>query len=150
MIGVTFLIAVVSIVGGMGRYMRDDLVGKILAVNAFELRRTPNLQMGDVDQATRRAWRSRPRVIEQDVAPVAAALTPGTLYAVYSEDNVSISTKYVSKPKQVDASAVSEDYFTIKRMKPEHGRLFTQQEYDNGSPVVVIGQRSEERRVGKE
>jgi len=36
-IGVTFLIAVVSIVGGMGRYMKDDLVGKIIAVNAFNL-----------------------------------------------------------------------------------------------------------------
>src|SRR4051812_15199409 len=74
-IGVTFLIAVVSIVGGMGRYMKDDLVGKIIAVNSFELRRTPNLQLGDVDQATRREWRHRPRVTEQDVAPVAAALT---------------------------------------------------------------------------
>ena len=30
-VGVTFLIAVVSIVGGMGRYMKDDLVGKIIA-----------------------------------------------------------------------------------------------------------------------
>ena len=29
-IGVTFLIAVVSIVGGMSRYMEDDLVGKII------------------------------------------------------------------------------------------------------------------------
>ena len=29
MIGVMFLIAVVSIVEGMGRYMEDDLVGKI-------------------------------------------------------------------------------------------------------------------------
>ena len=140
MIGVTFLIAVVSIVGGMGRYMKDDLVGKILAVNSFELRRTPNLQMGDVDGATRRAWRSRPRVTEQDVEPVAASLTPGTLWAEYSDDNVEISTRYTPKAKQVDAQAVSPDYFTIKRMKPEIGRLFTQQEYDNGSPVVVIGQ----------
>ncbi len=29
-IGVTFLIAVVSIVDGMGKYMEDDLVGKII------------------------------------------------------------------------------------------------------------------------
>jgi putative ABC transport system permease protein len=137
---VTFLIAVVSIVGGMGRYMKEDLVGKILAVNSFELRRTPNLQLGGVDQATRRAWRSRPRITEQDVDPVAASLTPGTLYGVYGEGNVEISTRYSPKPKQVDASAVTADYFTIKRMKPEHGRLFTTQEYDNGSPVVVIGQ----------
>src|SRR6201991_4843074 len=47
-IGVTFLIAVVSIVGGMGRYMKDDLVGKIIAVNAFNLRSRPGIQLGDV------------------------------------------------------------------------------------------------------
>ena len=53
---------------------------------------------------------------------------------------VEISTRYTPKAKQVDAQAVSPDYFTIKRMKPERGRLFTEQEYDNGTPVVVIGQ----------
>jgi putative ABC transport system permease protein len=138
-IGVTFLIAVVSIVGGMGRYMKDDLVGKILAVNAFELRRTPNLQLGGVDQATRRAWRSRPHITEQDVDPVAQSLTPGTLWTAYSEDNVSITSLYAPKPKTVDAQAVTADFFTIKRMKPDHGRLFTEQEYENGTPVLVIG-----------
>src|ERR1700758_4925535 len=80
-IGVTFLIAVVSIVGGMGRYMRDDLVGKLIAVNSFELRRTPNFQGGDIDDATRREWRHRPRVTVLDIDPVMASLVPGTLAA---------------------------------------------------------------------
>src|SRR6478672_10789627 len=100
-IGVTFLIAVVSIVGGMGRYMKDDLVGKIIAVNSFELRRTPHLQLGGVDQATRRAWRSRPRITEADVDPVAASLTPGTRWAEYSDDNVTLSSRYTAKTKSV-------------------------------------------------
>jgi ABC-type lipoprotein release transport system permease subunit len=34
MIGVMFLIAVVSIVAGMSRYMEDDLVGKLIAVTS--------------------------------------------------------------------------------------------------------------------
>ena len=50
-IGVTFLIAVVSIVGGMSRYMEDDLVGKLIAVNSFSLRSRPDFQMGDATQA---------------------------------------------------------------------------------------------------
>ena len=33
-IGVMFLIAVVSIVKGMGVYMKDDLVGKLIAINS--------------------------------------------------------------------------------------------------------------------
>ncbi|HVT40860.1 MAG TPA: ABC transporter permease [Gemmatimonadaceae bacterium] len=32
-IGVMFLIAVVSIADGMGRYMEEDLVGKIIGIN---------------------------------------------------------------------------------------------------------------------
>ena len=58
-IGVTFLIAVVSIVGGMGRYMKDDLIGKLIPVNAFTLRQRPNNQVGDVTEEERRSWRRR-------------------------------------------------------------------------------------------
>ncbi|MGH7655478.1 MAG: ABC transporter permease, partial [Gemmatimonadaceae bacterium] len=35
-IGVMFLITVVSIVNGMGKYMEDELVGKLIALNSFE------------------------------------------------------------------------------------------------------------------
>ena len=49
-IGVTFLIAVVSIVGGMGRYMKDDLIGKLIAVNSFNLRQRPDIQIGRRDR----------------------------------------------------------------------------------------------------
>ena len=50
MIGVTFLIAVVSIVGGMSRYMKDEVVGKIMAVNSFELRHRPNINIGEMSR----------------------------------------------------------------------------------------------------
>ena len=58
-IGVMFLIAVVSIVEGMGRYMEEDLVGKIIAKGSFEVRYRPNIQLGDVDEAEWRSWRNR-------------------------------------------------------------------------------------------
>src|SRR5918994_2960143 len=54
-IGVMFLIAIVSIVEGVGRYMEDDLVCKLITKNSFELRSRPNIQMGDVDESE---WRS--------------------------------------------------------------------------------------------
>src|SRR3954466_1362065 len=80
-IGVTFLIAVVSIVGGMSRYMQDDLVGKLIAVNSFNLRKQPDLQMGDVTQEVIREWRRRPRILNSDVPAVASALPPEVLWA---------------------------------------------------------------------
>ena len=81
-IGVMFLIAIVSIVEGVGRYMEDDLVGKLITKNSFDLRQRPNLQMGDVDESERRAWRSRPRITEDDIPVVVAALPPSARWAV--------------------------------------------------------------------
>ena len=140
MIGVTFLIAVVSIVGGMSRYMTDQLVGKLIAINSFELRYRPNINIGDHDDDYWRELRRRPRIKESDVEPVAAALPPGVKYAVVGLDNLTAHSRYVAKPRKVQAYAVSEDYFDIKRMAPVHGRLFSPQEFERGMPVIVIGQ----------
>jgi putative ABC transport system permease protein len=140
MIGVTFLIAVVSIVGGMSRYMSDQLVGKLMAVNSFELRHRPNIDMGDHDDTYYRDLRRRPRIKESDVEPVAAALPEGVLWAAVGYDNLTASSKYVAKPKSVRATTVTEDYFTIKKMAPVSGRLFSPQEFERGMPVIVIGQ----------
>src|SRR5258708_29209490 len=74
MIGVTFLIAVVSIVGGMSRYMTDTLVGKIMAVNSFELRHPPNINLGEHDERYWRDLRRPPPLPETDVQPVIPSL----------------------------------------------------------------------------
>ena len=139
MIGVTFLIAVVSIVGGMSRYMTDQVVGKIMAVNSFELRSRPNINLGDHSEERRRELRRRQFIRESDVAPVAAALPVGVRYAVVSQYNLTAQSRYVSKPKQVLTYTVSDDYFGIKRMEPVRGRLFSAQEYERGMTVIVIG-----------
>ena len=46
MIGVTFLIAVVSIVQGMNVYMTDKFAGALIGVNTFQLRSRPNIMTG--------------------------------------------------------------------------------------------------------
>ncbi len=140
MIGVTFLIAVVSIVSGMSRYMSDELIGKIMAVNSFELRHRPNINIGDHGEEYWRELRRRPRIKESDVEPVAAALPEGVKYAVVGNDNLMASSRYVTKPRGVTTFTVSEDYFEIKRMAPLRGRLFSPQEYERGMTVIVIGQ----------
>jgi putative ABC transport system permease protein len=140
MIGVTFLIAVVSIVSGMSRYMTDQLVGKIMAVNSFELRSRPNFSIGNHDEQYYRDMRRRPRIKDVDIEPVAVALPDGVLWAAVGQDNLNIESRYVAKPRLVQAYTVTEDYFTIKKMAPVAGRLFSPQEYERGMNVVVIGQ----------
>jgi putative ABC transport system permease protein len=138
-IGVMFLIAVVSIIEGMGRYMKDELVGKLIGVNSFEVRHRPNINIGDVDAATWEEYRRRPRLWYSDVPTIVGALPEGTRWAVTSEATVRASSPYGSGPRSMMAYGVEGDFFGIRRLDIAHGRLFSPQEYALGTPVAVIG-----------
>ena len=138
-IGVMFLIAIVSIVEGVGRYMEDDLVGKLITKNSFQLRQRPNIQMGDVDEQERRSWRNRPRILEEDVPVVVAALPPSARWSIEGTGNLTVESRY-AKPRNVTIECVDGSWFDIKNMGVQEGRLPTMQEYALGSPVVVIGE----------
>ncbi len=60
-----FLIAVVSVVEGMGKYVEEDFAGKFLGINTFNVRRFPDIN-GDQTEATRREWSRRPPITEED------------------------------------------------------------------------------------
>jgi len=140
-IGVMFLIAVVSIIDGMGKYMEDDLVGKIITKNSFELRRQPNINIGDVDESEWRAWRVRPRITEDDVEPVTSALPPDVRWAYEGQDALSVESRYAN-PRKVFVQCVDGQWFEIKNMGLQEGRLPTLQEYEMGTPVAVIGEEA--------
>ena len=140
MIGVTFLIAVVSIVGGMNRYMSDELVGKIMAINSFELRQRPSINIGENSEEHRRELRRRPPLREEDVPAVAAVLPADVRWAAVGIGNQRAESRYQMKPKPLRVFTVTSDYFDIKRMTPVKGRLFSQQEYTHSSNSIVIGQ----------
>ena len=137
-IGVMFLIAVVSIVDGMGRYMEQDLVGKLIALNSFELRHRPNINIGDVDPAVWREYARRPRILESDVQPVVDALPAGALWSMYSESQLQVESPF-SRPRSASITAVDGQYFEIKRLGVTEGRLFTPGEVSQGASVVIIG-----------
>ncbi len=88
MIGVTFLIAVVSVVGGMSRHITDQVVGKIMAVNSFELRNRPNINLGEMTEERWRELNRRPRLKESGGQPVVDALPPDVQGAGVGEDNL--------------------------------------------------------------
>src|SRR5438309_10171487 len=69
-IGVMFLIAVVSVVQGMNRYMTVKFAGTILGVNTFRLLQFPDVQLGHVTDSTCRTWLRRPRVTYEHAASV--------------------------------------------------------------------------------
>src|SRR3954471_13694701 len=72
-IGVMFLIAVVSVVNGMAKYVEQDFAGKFLGVNTFNLRRFPDIN-GDVSEAEWRVWQRRPKLTVEDAKAVREVL----------------------------------------------------------------------------
>ena len=137
MIGVMFLIAVVSIVEGMGRYMEDDFAGRLLGANTFTLRRYPWFG----NNTTREEWlewQRRPRIYTADVAFMRSVLPAEAHWAIESQDNAVASSVY-ARPRNVEAHAVDGDYFTIKKYDLASGRAIAPQEYELGTPVLVIG-----------
>jgi putative ABC transport system permease protein len=140
-IGVMFLIAIVSIVNGVGRYMEDDLVGKLITKNSFDLRTRPSIQMGDVDETEWRSWRNRPRITEDDVPVVVAGLPPSARWSIQADGTLIVESRY-AKPRTLSVNCVDGAWFDIKNMGVSEGRLPSAQEYEMGTPVVVIGEEA--------
>jgi putative ABC transport system permease protein len=135
-IAVMFLIAVVSIVEGMSRYVENDFIGRLLGANTFTLRRLP--WFSDGTAADWREWMRRPRFMPTDVQVVAGALPANIRWAVESENQLWAQTLW-ARPRLVEAHAVDGDYFYIKNYDLASGRAFSQQEMELGTNVVVIG-----------
>src|SRR5215216_5626352 len=62
--GVTFLIAVITLIEGMNQYVEKEFKGAVFGVNTVTLRRRPSF--ADGDEAQRRLWRRRPRLTFDD------------------------------------------------------------------------------------
>ena len=143
-IGVMFLIAVVSIVQGMGNYMQDAFAGKFLGVNTVNLRRFPDFNMGNVTSAQWKEWQRRPYITVDDAQAVRAALPSGARWAIDDVDWMTPQSKYAASGPQLLGHAATAGYFTIKNLVVTQGRVFTEQEDQLGAPVVVIGSETAE------
>jgi putative ABC transport system permease protein len=139
MIGVMFLIAVVSIVEGMSDYVENDFAAKIIGVNTFDVRRFPNFTPNEDDEQWR-AYLRRPRFFRPE-AEIVRQVLPATFKVSVVSENFIYATAPGSgaRPRQVHAIATEASYFDIKKFGIQEGRAFGQQEVNSGTKVVVIG-----------
>ena len=138
-ISVMFLIAVVSIVEGMGTYVEQDFAAKFLGVNTFNLRRYPDFNT-DVTPQEWREWQRRPLLKRADAEAVRDALPPEATWAMHDITRAMGSSEFQSSGPLMIAHAVTPDYFNIKDLVIARGRAFTAIDNTLGSPVVVIGE----------
>jgi putative ABC transport system permease protein len=138
LIGVTFLIAVVSIVQGMNHYMQDRFANGLIGVNTFEVRRFPAVESGNVTADTWREWLRRPRVNYQEAAFVKERVRTPTVFARTCFDDNTLVSQGTLRGK-IEVRAADAEYFGIKSYRLAEGRTFTPQEERAGMPVIVIG-----------
>jgi len=154
-IGVTFLIAVVSVIQGMNRYMTDQFAGTLLGVNQFNLRRYPNVQTGSVGVDEFREWLRRPYVTHDDAEAVSAGITVPVTWAWESTSQMDVEYRD-QIAEGVTVIAASASYFDIKPWVMQQGRAFTMTEARSSRPVLVLGSEvasvlfGEQDPVGKE
>ncbi|HRX18171.1 MAG TPA: ABC transporter permease [Gemmatimonadales bacterium] len=138
MIGVTFLIAVVSVVQGMNVYMTDKFAGSLIGVNTFQLRSRPNIVTGDVDGEQWREWNRRPRITTDDAEFIRERLTVPARMARAGFDQLTVRWEG-REAAQIQVNTVDADYFAIKHWDIAEGRAFSQQEVEVSADVVVLG-----------
>ena len=138
LIGVTFLIAVVSIIQGMNVYMEDQFANRLVGLNTFSLRQRPDIVTGGVTEDEWRSWFRRPRITYADARYVRDHVTVPATFAMFCSDRQMLSYDG-RQAKDIQLMGTEETYFRIKNVDIAGGRAFSEQEVRTGQPVIVIG-----------
>lgn len=138
-IGVMFLIAVVSVLEGINRYMTDQVVGTFMGVNTFQLRQRPDFTSENVPRETWLEWRRRPPIYYEDAEAVVQGIASVPIQWAWQSSNwldLEVEGHTVLGVEVIGASA---GFFELKGYRIASGRPFSSQEVRTGQPVVVMG-----------
>lgn len=140
-IGVMFLIVVVSVVEGMDRYIKEDFSSQIFGVNTVTVRRTPQVNINvDAEEWRRRA--RRPRITEDDAQAIREALTLPARVGVFSGGGGEVTADNGRTVSNVQLIGASPEVFEIRDWSVARGRAFSPQENQQGVPVAVLGSQT--------
>lgn len=137
-LGVMFLIVVVTVVEGLDRYVREDFTSQVFGVNTITLRRWQSVNINTSPEEWRARLR-RPRLYYADADAIRERLSIPARVAVESETGTDAVGDNGRTATGVWVAGASPEIFRIRDLDIARGRAFTQQEYDAGVPVIVIG-----------
>ena len=138
MIGVMFLIVVVSVVEGMDRYIRDDVANEIFGVNTLTVRRWPEAEVNASEEVWR-SWVRRPRLRYEDADAIRSELSVPGLVLVESRTGREVTGDNGRRVTGTRINGASVEVFEVRDYVVERGRPFTAQEAEYGTPVMVLG-----------
>jgi putative ABC transport system permease protein len=146
-IGVMFLITVVSVVEGMNKYMEEDFARKIYGLNTLTLSRRPNVEFSS-DPDYYREMQRRPRLTFTDAEAIREQLEVPALIAVESGSSGTLRNEQGLEITNVQLTGATADFFRIRDLDIETGRGFTGPEDRAGVPVVVLGWEAADKLFG--
>ncbi len=144
-IGITFLIAVITVVEGMNRYVQDDFAGAIFGVNTFSVVRRNQVQTGSDSQEQRRRQARNPYLTMHDVEVVRQAVPDAWRFA-YSVDRGFRQVSYNERSrKNIRVIGGSDGYETMQGWDIAEGRGLSPLDDRKSLKVAVIGADIAER-----
>jgi putative ABC transport system permease protein len=146
-VGVMFLVVVVSIVEGMDQYIRNTLTDRIMGVNTVRVGREPREDV-NTSPAQRRAWARAPYLTFDDLDHLREEVTYPVVIGAQSETGGEVESERGVKAENVQITAASAEIFEIRNWNVETGRAFSRQEAEQGIPVAVLGTSTAEVLFG--
>lgn len=138
-VGVTFLIAVITLLNGMDAYMKEEFAGRIFGNNTVLVRRTPEMQSEPITEDTWREWQRRPRYTMNEAEWLGANMrTPGLLSYSYDQ-NAKVSDGRGRELQNVNIIGANANFFRVRELDFKAGRPFSANEAGRGVPVIVLG-----------
>jgi putative ABC transport system permease protein len=137
-LGVMFLIVVVTIIEGLDRYVREEVTSQVFGVNTVTLRRWPEVDINTDEERWRRRMRA-PRLRYEDAEAIRARLTIPARIAIQSSSGGTAVADNGRTATGVRLIGASPEVFPIRNLKIDRGRAFTEQEAAAGTPVLVLG-----------
>jgi len=137
-IGVMFLIVVVSVVEGMDRYIKEDFASQIFGINTVTLRRWPTVNINTSSDE----WRERmrhPRISVEDAEFLRDRVGTQARIGIQSDAGGEVIGDNGRSVRNVQLIGASFEIFRIRDWAVERGRLFSPQEAEQGLPVAVLG-----------
>jgi putative ABC transport system permease protein len=141
-VGVMFLIIVVSVVEGMDRYVREDFSSQLSGINTLTVRRWSN-EFIQIDRGDDVDWRERLRRPEVTLAEYEVLRDrmsgDGVLVGALAGVGGSIVGDNGLEVNGARSVAITSEMFEIRDWVVERGRPFSAQETVAGTAVAVIG-----------
>ena len=142
-LGVMFLLVVVTVVEGLDRYIREDFTSQIFGINTVTVRRWQSVNI-NTDPEEWRARMRRPTVDYGDADAIRRQLTVPARVAVESSTGTDGVGDNGRTATGIQVTGASPEIFEIRDLTVARGRAFTPQEAQAGTPVIVIGSETAE------